>query len=133
MNKKESILHEAMILFAERGLFGVSTQQIAKQAKVSEGLIFKHYGSKEGLLQAVFSNGHACVQSLMTKVAQLSTAKEKLNALLDFPLIMMKEKPNFWKLSFTIKLQHPDLYMRLQPTTDSPDITEFLHSVLLQL
>jgi hypothetical protein len=23
--------------------------------------------------------------------------------------------------------------MRLQPTTDSPDITEFLHSVLLQL
>jgi AcrR family transcriptional regulator len=43
MNKKDRILQEAMILFAAQGYYAISTKQIAVQAEVSEGLIFKHY------------------------------------------------------------------------------------------
>jgi AcrR family transcriptional regulator len=43
----------AMALFAERGTAGVSVRQIALAAGVSPSLVIHHYGSKEGLKNAV--------------------------------------------------------------------------------
>lgn len=50
---KDRILLCAMELFAQRGFDGVTTRDIAAKADVSVGLINHHYGSKEGLRQAV--------------------------------------------------------------------------------
>lgn len=50
---KQRILLIAMELFAERGFDGVTVRDIAAKADVSVGLINHHYGSKEGLRQAV--------------------------------------------------------------------------------
>ncbi len=50
---KNRILLCAMELFAQRGFDGVTTRDIAAKAEVSVGLINHHYGSKEGLRQAV--------------------------------------------------------------------------------
>jgi AcrR family transcriptional regulator len=50
---KDRILLCAMELFAEKGFDGVTTRDIATKAEVSVGLINHHYGSKEGLRQAV--------------------------------------------------------------------------------
>ena len=49
MSNKENILHTALRLFAEQGYDRTPTSQIAREAGVSEGLIFRHYGSKAGL------------------------------------------------------------------------------------
>lgn len=49
------LLEAAQQLFAERGPHATTTKQIAERAKVSEDLIFRYYGSKNGLLkEAVF-------------------------------------------------------------------------------
>ncbi len=50
---KQRLLLSAMKLFGERGFDGVSVRDIAADANVSVGLIKHHYGSKEGLRQAV--------------------------------------------------------------------------------
>lgn len=50
---KDRILICAMELFADRGFDGVTTRDIAAKADVSVGLINHHFGSKEGLRQAV--------------------------------------------------------------------------------
>ncbi len=50
---KDRILICAMRLFAENGFDGVTTRDIAAEADVSVGLINHHYGSKDGLRQAV--------------------------------------------------------------------------------
>lgn len=50
---RNRILLCAMELFAERGFDGVTTRDIAARAEVSVGLISHHFGSKEGLRQAV--------------------------------------------------------------------------------
>ena len=50
---RERLLKSALKLFAERGFDGVSVRDIAADANVSGGLIKHHYGSKEGLRQAV--------------------------------------------------------------------------------
>ena len=45
------LLAAAQELFAERGPYATTTRQIAERAEVSEDLIFRYYGSKNGLLQ----------------------------------------------------------------------------------
>jgi len=47
------IRDEALRLFADRGPDGVTVRQIAAAAGVSPGLVLHHFGSKEGLRQAV--------------------------------------------------------------------------------
>ncbi|HEY5679071.1 MAG TPA: helix-turn-helix domain-containing protein [Pseudomonadales bacterium] len=51
--KRERLLAAARELFAERGFEDTSTQQIAKTAGVSEGILFHHFGSKRGLLERI--------------------------------------------------------------------------------
>lgn len=45
----------ALHLFAERGYAGTTTQEIARRADVSETLLFRHFGDKAGLYDAVVS------------------------------------------------------------------------------
>ncbi|MEM6542898.1 MAG: helix-turn-helix domain-containing protein, partial [Bacteroidota bacterium] len=51
--KQEKILNAALELFAHEGYNVVSTSKIAQKAGVSEGLIFRHFESKQGLLNAI--------------------------------------------------------------------------------
>lgn len=53
LSGKERLLLSAMKLFGESGFDGVSVRDIANDANVSIGLIKHHFGSKEGLRQAV--------------------------------------------------------------------------------
>jgi AcrR family transcriptional regulator len=52
-DRRESILAAATRAFAAEGLAGTRTQQIAKQAGVSEALLFRHFPSKQALYDAV--------------------------------------------------------------------------------
>jgi len=51
--KQQKVLEAAIRLFAEKGYANTSTAEIALAAGVSEGTIFKHYGSKDRLLLAI--------------------------------------------------------------------------------
>ncbi|MEM7000765.1 MAG: TetR family transcriptional regulator [Pseudomonadota bacterium] len=51
--KRELLLQAARTLFVERGFEATSTQMIAKEAGVSEGILFHHFGSKRGLFEAL--------------------------------------------------------------------------------
>ncbi len=51
--KQQKIVNAAITLFAEKGYSNTSTSEIAKFAEVSEGTIFKHYGTKENLLLSI--------------------------------------------------------------------------------
>ena len=51
--KRQRLVAAATELFASVGFEQTSTQQIARAAGVSEGILFHHFGSKRGLLVAV--------------------------------------------------------------------------------
>ena len=44
--KKKKIIGAALEMFSDNGYKGTATNQIAKKAKVSEGLIFRHFKNK---------------------------------------------------------------------------------------
>jgi AcrR family transcriptional regulator len=49
-----ALLRHARIEFARRGYAAASLERIAEHAKVTKGAIYYHFGSKEGLFEAVF-------------------------------------------------------------------------------
>lgn len=53
MNKREEILESALTLFADQGYESVGIQQIVKSVSVTKPTLYHHFGSKQGLLDAV--------------------------------------------------------------------------------
>lgn len=48
----DRLLFSAINLIAEKGYKAVSTKEIAKEASVSEMTLFRHFGTKQGILEA---------------------------------------------------------------------------------
>ena len=65
--KQQKVLETAIRLFAEKGYANTSTAEIAKLAGVSEGTIFKHYGTKERLLLSIIA---PFLRELFPQIAQ---------------------------------------------------------------
>jgi TetR/AcrR family transcriptional regulator, regulator of cefoperazone and chloramphenicol sensitivity len=62
------IRDEALRLFAERGPAGVTMRDIATAAGVSPALLVRHYGSKDGLIEAVNTHVVGALEALLTEV-----------------------------------------------------------------
>ncbi|MCQ6562208.1 TetR/AcrR family transcriptional regulator [Paenibacillus mendelii] len=54
----DRLLLAAINLVSERGYNGVTTQEIAETAGLSEKTLFRHFGSKQKLLEAAFDRYH---------------------------------------------------------------------------
>ncbi len=56
---RDALLSSAVELFARRGPASVSVRDIARHAGANQGLIYRHFGSKEALLAEVLDHGTA--------------------------------------------------------------------------
>lgn len=77
------IRDEALRLFAEHGTAAVTVRQIAAAAKVSPALVMRHYGSKEGLHEAVDTCVLQTVATLLVDITQAHGAPEESTSLTD--------------------------------------------------
>ena len=77
----DRILQAAKQLFSERGYENTSTVAIARQAGTSESQLMKHFGSKEGLLEAIFLQGWGRISQGFQRIQQLDSPLQKLQAL----------------------------------------------------
>ena len=53
MTKDGQILQSAIELFSKNGFSGTTTKKIAKEAGVSEAMVFRHFSSKDELYKAI--------------------------------------------------------------------------------
>jgi len=104
--KKEKILQKALELFANDGYQNTSTSKIACNAGVSEGLIFKHFQSKEGLLSAVVSLANEDIKAFIKRMEGQDDPKKVIETAFDFPPLV-RSNQNYWKLQFSLKYQCP--------------------------
>lgn len=51
--RREQILQTAIELFSKNGFSGTTTKKIAKEAGVSEAMVFRHFSSKDELYKAI--------------------------------------------------------------------------------
>ncbi len=94
----DRILAAAKQLFASRGYENTSTVAIARMAGTSESQLMKHFGSKEGLLEAIFDQGWEKMGYALRGIQELSTPVEKLLSLLDLVLSALERDPELKEL-----------------------------------
>ena len=83
--KQQQILSSAQKLFALEGVAAVSTARIAKEAGVSEALIFRHFGNKQQLVEAVVKAGLAAKSSIVNGALHSPDPLSLVHAVLSIP------------------------------------------------
>lgn len=82
LSSHDRILLSARTLFSSQGYENATTSAIARMAGTSESQLIKHFGSKEGLLAAIFDRAWQDVaRALGAVLAQCETPFDRLRAL----------------------------------------------------
>ncbi|MCB0837212.1 MAG: TetR/AcrR family transcriptional regulator [Bacteroidetes bacterium] len=104
-DKKVKILETALELFATQGYNAVATNKLAKQAGVSEGLIFKHFTNKKGLLDALLNDAERRMGQLFGPVLMETDPAKVIKMTIELPFSIPQSEYNFWRLQFKLKWQ----------------------------
>jgi AcrR family transcriptional regulator len=104
--KQLSILNSALKLFASKGFDAVPTSQIAKDAGVSEGLIFRHFQNKLGLLNAIMQMGAEKASVYIDAIGQIDSPAERIQAVIELPFQIDEDEYPFWRLVYSLKWQN---------------------------
>ena len=79
--RREEILDAAVGVFAEHGLHGASTEEIAKRAGISQPYVFRLFGTKKELYLAVVTRCFRQTLELMQRAAEGKRGEEALRAI----------------------------------------------------
>ena len=74
--RRESILSAAQGLFADKGLHGVSVDEIARAVSVSPAILYRHFNSKQALYDAVLEKFSCQRQSYVDTIVNHGTRFE---------------------------------------------------------
>ncbi|MEM6377018.1 MAG: TetR/AcrR family transcriptional regulator [Bacteroidota bacterium] len=104
-DKKEKILQVALELFANNGYDATATSKIAKGAGVSEGLIFRHFKNKKGLLDAIMHEAEHKLSQVFAPVIFETDPTKVLCRIISLPYEIEEVDFDFWKLQYKLKWQ----------------------------
>jgi AcrR family transcriptional regulator len=94
----DRILAAAKRLFASQGYEATSTMAIARLAGTSESQMMKHFGSKEGLLEAILDQGWKSMGTALANISSMPAGTEKLMAMLGVVLDTLNRDPDLKEL-----------------------------------
>lgn len=90
-SSRERLIAVAKHLFSISGYENTTTVAIAREARTSESQLVKHFGSKEGLLEAVFEDGWARLRMQMPTVQTISSPQKQIKALMHMVVQLFNE------------------------------------------
>jgi AcrR family transcriptional regulator len=79
--RREEILDAALGVFAERGLEGASTEEIARRAGISQPYVFRLFGTKKELFKAVVARCFRRTLETFQRAAEGLRGEEALQAI----------------------------------------------------
>ncbi len=83
ISSRDRILLSAKHLFARNGYENTSTVAIAREAGTSESQLMKHFGSKQGLLIAIFDRGWNSIGERLQATSNRKSPSDRLLAVLE--------------------------------------------------
>lgn len=107
MNQKAHIARTALTLFAQQGYGNTSVAQIARQAGVSQGLMYNFFDSKEALLHEILAEGMADIAASMSAYTQALTPQEALRLHIKSTFKTVTAHEEYWRLFHSIRMQEP--------------------------
>ena len=131
---RRAIIAAALELFAKKGFSATTTEQIARKAKVSKGLIFNHFPSKQEILLAIINEEFDRLLPVLQESTDGHPPKERFVALVDTWMALLKSKPLLIRL--TLQLNLDDEYRKLMRKKGKQYLeiySERMRGLLLQL
>jgi len=105
---KDKILNAALTLFATNGYHTTSVSQIAEAAKVSKGLTYNYFDSKEALLLAIIERASDTMMAVASEMAANAGYQIRLRDFLDHYGKSLKANSQFFTFQLSLMFQ-PDL------------------------
>lgn len=91
LTTRDALLKAAKELFAEKGAEAVSTREIASKANVNNGLIHRHFRTKDALLREV-------LEGLSAEISSADDGGGEQSAILIRFFQELRERETYWKL-----------------------------------
>src|SRR5690348_11965361 len=92
---RERMLQAAKTLFAKEGYENASTSHIARMAGSSESQLIKHFGGKQGLLEAILDQGwQSITEQLNQALAFAANPVAKLGILASTTISALERDPD---------------------------------------
>jgi Transcriptional regulator len=101
---REAIISASLELFAKRGYSATTTEEIAKKAHISKGLIFAHFSTKQELLFTILDEEIERIFPEFFNDNDPRPAKERFISLVNSWLEVIKTKPLLARLSLQLSL-----------------------------
>ncbi len=124
------ILTAARELFARKGSRGMTTREVAERAEVNEATLFRHFGTKQQLLQAMLD--HCCGTDADQHQAFLDRLEgpleEQLRAILLRLIERITERRDLILVGMAEEAMHPDSSMLVWrgPTIAQQQLGEYM-------
>jgi AcrR family transcriptional regulator len=110
--RRQALVDAAIRVFSTRSYAGATTAEIAREAGVSEPILYRHFGSKRELYFACLDGAWAQMRAMLeTKLAGL-TADTTANVFAETALALRRAKvlvPNLWLQAINEAGQDPEI------------------------
>ncbi len=110
---KEKILKVALELFAKNGYHATSISKIAQKAKISKGLMYNYFASKEKLLDEIIQKGFNSLAELEFKAKKGVNPEKQLEDFVDSVLDNLYSNITYWQLYLAL-LVHPEIQKKFE-------------------
>ncbi len=112
-NRRKQIMDVALELFADKGYNHTSISQIAAEAKISKGLMYNYFRSKDDLLLDIFDDGMKSMFNLFDTDKDGIISREEFIYFINESFDVMNRDRKFWKLYFSLITQ-PTVWVKLE-------------------
>ena len=92
-SSRDRLVAAAKHLFSTSGYENTTTVAIARDAHTSESQLVKHFGSKEGLLEAVFEDGWSKLRMEMATLQTIASPRKRLKVLMHMVIQLFTADP----------------------------------------
>lgn len=103
--KKQLIMDTALELFAENGFHATSISQIAAKAKISKGLTYNYFKSKQEILDKIIEQGFNEIYGNLDINHDGILSEEEYVYFIKQNFKLLRENSKHWTLFFSILLQ----------------------------
>jgi AcrR family transcriptional regulator len=111
---KKRILDAAQKLFARKGYEGTTTRELAHEAGVAEGTIFRHFPNKKAILVEVATAGWVeLLTDLLTELSEMGSYKA-IAQVMRHRMLNFRANSDMMRVCFLEAQFHPDLRDRIQ-------------------
>ena len=103
--KKQLIMDTALELFAENGYHATSISQISKKAKISKGLTYNYFDSKNKILDEIMNQGFNEIYDNLDLNKDGIFTEDEFKFFISENFRLVRENLHYWNLFFSLLLQ----------------------------